>query len=379
MKKLSALLAIAAVLGAVCPADAQFVNPGSRSRPNPAFGGCTTYTTLPTLLNNQTGPVICDTKGSTFTVIRDAALNARGVNVTAGNALQSDLTSVAGTAALTGNGVTGAGSPRVTISSNNSPFPVSIDQTTPGTTNLVALSAATTNVIGTVRVLGNVGAIFDQATGSAVPANGLYTGINVAGNLRGPTGVNPSGSVFATQVDLASVAGTTALTGGVAGSQGIGGLAANGATAAGNPVLGGCRAQNAELTAVTNGQAVDCVADLVGRQIYMPFANKENFATGIVSGVTGTGNNTLLAAAGAGVKIYMTGFSCTNTGATNSLVTFQSGAAGTAIWITINPAGSGSNGTIVPPVATAANTLLNVVFGSSSTSQSCSFTGYTGT
>lgn len=365
--RLSALFAFAAVLGAVLPADAQFVNPGSRSRPNPAFGGCTTYTTLPTLLNNQTGPIICDTKGSTFTVIRDAALNARGVNVTAGNALQTDITSVNGNAALAGNGVTGTGSQRVTIASDNTPFPVKFDLTTPGTTNQVA-----------ARITGNAGGILDAATAAAVPANALYSGINVAGNMRGLTGANPSGSIFAAQTDLASIAGTTAVTGGVNGSLGTGGLAANGATVAGNPVLGGCQAINAELTAVTNGQAVDCVSDLTGKQIYMPFSNKENFVNANVTVTTAT-NTSVIAAAGAGVKIYLTGFSCANTGSTSSLVSFTSGSGGTVIWNSMNPAGSGTNMAIVPPVATAANTALFLTTASASTSQVCSVTGYKGT
>lgn len=41
---------------------------------------------------------------------------------------------------LAGNGVTGTGSQRVTIASDNTPFPVKVDQTTPGTTNAVALA-----------------------------------------------------------------------------------------------------------------------------------------------------------------------------------------------------------------------------------------------
>lgn len=46
-----------------------------------------------------------------------------------------------GVTALMGNGVTGTGSQRVTVASDNTPFAVKIDQTTPGTTNLVALAA----------------------------------------------------------------------------------------------------------------------------------------------------------------------------------------------------------------------------------------------
>jgi hypothetical protein len=74
----------------------------------------------------------------------------------------------------------------------------------------VVLQAETTKVIGTVRALGNGGAAFDQATGSAVPANALYMGVNgPSGNLRGWTAVNPSGAIYAGQVDLASFLGST--------------------------------------------------------------------------------------------------------------------------------------------------------------------------
>jgi hypothetical protein len=48
------------------------------------------------------------------------------------------------------------------------------------------------------------------ATGSGVPANAIYQGINVGGNQRGQTGVNPTGTVYAAQVDIASVGGSTA-------------------------------------------------------------------------------------------------------------------------------------------------------------------------
>jgi hypothetical protein len=52
-----------------------------------------------------------------------------------------NVAQVNGVTALMGNGVTGTGSQRVTVASDNTPFAVKIDQTTPGTTNLVALAA----------------------------------------------------------------------------------------------------------------------------------------------------------------------------------------------------------------------------------------------
>src|SRR5579884_519892 len=58
-------------------------------------------------------------------------------------------------------------------------------------------------------VAGSSGNAAASATGSAVPSSADYQGLNVSGTLRGATGVNPSGSVYAQQVDLASAAGTT--------------------------------------------------------------------------------------------------------------------------------------------------------------------------
>lgn len=74
--------------------------------------------------------------------------------------------------ALAGNGATGTGSLRVTIADNNSPLAVN-----------ATLGAETTKVIGTVRNVGNVGGVFDAVSGAAVPANLLYTGVNVGGNI----------------------------------------------------------------------------------------------------------------------------------------------------------------------------------------------------
>lgn len=56
------------------------------------------------------------------------------------------------------------------------------------------LAAETTKVIGTVRALGNAGAIFDAATGAAVPANALFNGARAAtANPTSATGGNMVG------------------------------------------------------------------------------------------------------------------------------------------------------------------------------------------
>ena len=55
-----------------------------------------------------------------------------------------NVAQINGVTPLMGNGVTGTGSPRVTISSDNTPFAIRIDQTTPGTTNLVSIGTSGT-------------------------------------------------------------------------------------------------------------------------------------------------------------------------------------------------------------------------------------------
>jgi hypothetical protein len=127
----------------------------------------------------QSAALQLDSKGRLRQVIMDAAGNTRGANVNSSNQLSVSVDAIV---------------------ANQS---VNLAQV-----NAAAVSTAASGV-QKVGVTGNAGAAFDQATGSAVPSNALYNGINVAGNLRGATGVNPSGTVYASQVDLTSVAGTT--------------------------------------------------------------------------------------------------------------------------------------------------------------------------
>ena len=61
------------------------------------------------------------------------------------------------------------------------------------------------NINGTITG-GNAAA---SATGAAVPADADYQGLNVAGTLRGQTGVNPTGTQYAADINLASLNGTS--------------------------------------------------------------------------------------------------------------------------------------------------------------------------
>lgn len=77
-------------------------------------------------------------------------------------------------------------------------------------TNMVAGNLDASGFLKVNVAAGSGGNGAASNTGSAVPTQADYQGVNVAGTLRGATAVNPSGSVYAQQTDLASVAGTTA-------------------------------------------------------------------------------------------------------------------------------------------------------------------------
>lgn len=127
---------------------------------------CAVTTAAPTYITAQNDPLSCDTAGN-------LRVSTGTVTVTATN-LSTNVAQINGVTPLMGNGVTGTGSQRVTIASDNTAFSVN-----------ATLSAETTKVIGVVRNLGNGGAIFDGATGAAPPANVVYAGAVTSGATGG--------------------------------------------------------------------------------------------------------------------------------------------------------------------------------------------------
>ena len=89
--------------------------------------------------------------------------------------------------------------------------------TPPATYSPGATRQVTQDTAGNVCTDASATGTFDNpaagTTGNAVPGSADYTGLNIGGNLRGQTGVNPSGVVYAAQSDLTSVAGATVKTG----------------------------------------------------------------------------------------------------------------------------------------------------------------------
>lgn len=252
-----------------------------------------------------------------------------------------------------------------------------------GTTSNASSAVATSSTNG-AQVAWNYG--FNGTTWDQLQVDGsknlkvLVNGALTAGtNLIGKVGIDQTTVGTTNAISLAQIGANAVLTAGINGTQAIGGPTAAGSSIAAQPVTVGGRAQTAERGAVANSQVVDMAFDIVGRQIIFPYANKENLLSGNTSAITTATNTSVISAQGAGVKIYMTAFSCANTGANTSLIQFTSGSGGSVLWTSIIPAGGGSNMTLPTPVSTAAATALYLTTSTASTSMYCSITGYAGT
>jgi hypothetical protein len=117
------------------------------------------------------------------------------------------------------------------------------------------------------------------------------------------------------------------------------------------------------------------VVDSFGRRLVNLFAPVNSYVFGNLS-LTNTSSTSLVAAAGAGLRIYVTNISITNTGTNDSLITFQNGSGGATLWRTIAPNKGGSNVTLHVPFFTNANTALFVQAETASTTIYISVSGF---
>lgn len=142
------------------------------------------------------------------------------------------------------------------------------------------------------------------------------------------------------------------------------GDAAHDAAIAGNPVRVAGRAMSADFAAVATGDTADLLATLLGKLVTIPYALPANTwsyaapAGGLVSQTAVT----IKAAAGAGVRNYVTGIQVINSHQTiSSELMLLDGAAGTVLhrgWA--QAAGGGYACTFDPPLRGTANTLLEI-------------------
>ncbi len=107
------------------------------------------------------------------------------------------------------------------------------------------------------------------------------------------------------------------------GSTTVVGAAAHDAAVSGNPLLLGGEARSTNPTAVASGDAVRLIADLIGRLVVAPYATPERSVDGTAS-ATDTANTSVIAAPGAGLRIYVTSVVVSNESSTDTAVLLKS-------------------------------------------------------
>lgn len=220
------------------------------------------------------------------------------------------------------------------------------------------------------------GTVQSEQTGiritSVVSANpsSMLVGASVIGltpvNITNlPTTQNVSGSVAAW---LQSTNASVITVGTAAANQSVSGTV--GASAIGTfPVTQSGTWQPSALGYLTRNDAIasflganlttrPLAGDSAGRIVAKPFAPEESRIEGYNSVVSGS-VTTLIAAAGAGLRNYITDLWITNTGSTATLVTLRSAGGASVLGYTIAPATGGSN---LPGLHTPIRTGVNETF-----------------
>jgi hypothetical protein len=314
--------------------------------------GVSTTTAAPTYTTGTINPLNSNTAG---------ALRTDGSGVT--QPVSGTVTANAGTGTMA---VSIATAP-VLVAGSAIIGKVGIDQTTPGTTNLVALAA---NQSVNVAQMNGV----TTTMGNGVSGTGVQRVAIASDNtpFAVKTDQTTHGTTDLVAADITKVAGTAIVNGGVAGSQSVGGTVATNVAITANPLNLGAQAVSSENTAVTTARQVQLVADLVGKLIVLPYSNPENFVSGaITTAMTGTTSTSLIAAPAAGLRNYITQITVSNSHATvGTDVIIQDGNAGTTLY-TI-PAAAVYGGAVVTfptplrqPTTATAIYCANVTTGSS--------------
>lgn len=224
--------------------------------------------------------------------------------------------------------VIGGGGETVTANqgtAGTSPWPVKIDQTTPGTTNGVQTLTGSTTAVTSSALPTGAATSANQTSPLAptAPASATATQAVLGGCLYVAAGITPTdGQQFAMQC-------------GPSGGLKVGGTVASGATDVGSPVkVGGI--YNSSVPTVTNGQRVDQQADshgsVKGLQVdstgaaidYTQNLSFNPYPGGAVPVSCATGNVAATTAtctmpATTGKTTYVTGFDITASGATLGL------------------------------------------------------------
>lgn len=211
------------------------------------------------------------------------------------------------------------------------------------------------------------GAIRRDTAAVGSGADGDYSTINVnsVGRLWTTAVIDtalPAGTNNIGDVDVLSLPNVTLAAG--TNTNEVVGDAAHDAAIAGNPVRVAGRGMSADYTAVASGDTADFLSSLLGKLISLPYAlpaNTWNYAAP-AGGLVNQTAVTVKAAAGAGIRNYVTSVQIINSHQTISTeIMILDGAAGTVLWRGwAQAAGGGISCKFDPPLRGTADTLLEV-------------------
>jgi hypothetical protein len=157
------------------------------------------------------------------------------------------------------------------------------------------------------------------------------------------------------------------------GTRIVGGAAAHGVAVSGNPVRTGGRARNASITTLSNDNTSDFITDLAGKQIILPYSIPENMRDGTSGNITGTSDTAVIAAQGAGIRLYITHIIVQN-----SHATVNTWVNGTTTKYSVYAAKEGGGGTfpLPSPLRLTANTAFNAACETTGSNTRVSAAGY---
>lgn len=218
-------------------------------------------------------------------------------------------------------------------------------------TSFVALKPASTAAVVTDVAL--VVAISPNNTVATTQSGTWNVGLSAGSNLVGKVGIDQTTPGTTNAVAVTHVGSTAIVTGGVDGSQGVGGVTAVNATSTGNPVFaGGVAVVGANPTKATNSQRTGIATDAAGRLITVASHERTMSGTQQTTITSSTAETTVLAAV-ASTFLDITGLQITNSSTSATLVTLKDSTAGTTRKIFNIAAGGGIVVPFNPPLAQA--------------------------
>ncbi len=140
-------------------------------------------------------------------------------------------------------------------------------------------------------------------------------------------------------------------------------------------------ARSSEPTAAANNTTVAAMADLTGKIVTSPYANRENMlrcAVTIANSSAATAC-TGMGPQGASLKIYITDLTCTRNDTATTAISFTlNDSATTVIDLPNNGGGGGFSHTYNTPLVIGANTTATIQLSALINTTHCSATGFTG-